>query len=182
MSFAGFLILLFLPLLRSHHFLLNADWLSTPTRPTRPGITLDLTTDLSKYHAVRFDQQLAAGNVTVDSIAFQTVDRFPGWDAEGALLHYAPNGFDMIYPPMRDVRAAFYGILTVGWSGKWNTDKVRTGTAGPYLPLVGKHVYGGRLTDEHGPLIAARDHSASRVPGLAPSRVQGQTGSHHACR
>ncbi|KAL8392821.1 hypothetical protein RB595_002850 [Gaeumannomyces hyphopodioides] len=89
-----------------------------------PGITLDLTTDLSKYHAVRFDEQLAKGRVTVDSIAFQTVDRFPGWDAEGALLHYAPLGFDMIYPPMRDVRAAFYGILTVGWAGKWNMDKL----------------------------------------------------------
>lgn len=118
----------FLSLHSPHH----ADY-QHPHTPTRPGITLDLTTDLSKYHAVRFDQQLAAGKVTVDSIAFQTVDRFPGWDAEGALLHYAPNGFDMIYPPMRDVRAAFYGILTVGWSGKWNMDKVGRDRNDPLL-------------------------------------------------
>ncbi|KAM3414109.1 Aquaporin-1 [Cercospora zeina] len=58
-----------------------------------PGVTLNLTTDLSKYHSVRFDEQLAANNVYVDSIALQTVRDFPRSDAEGALLHYAPNGF-----------------------------------------------------------------------------------------
>ncbi|KAK6840798.1 hypothetical protein PG987_001658 [Apiospora arundinis] len=89
-----------------------------------PGMTLNLTTDLSKYHSVRFDEQLASGHVHVDSIAFQTVHDFPRLDAEGALLHYAPVGFDKLYPPMRDVRAAFYGILTVGWAGKWNTEKL----------------------------------------------------------
>ncbi|KAK8087529.1 hypothetical protein PG997_002490 [Apiospora hydei] len=89
-----------------------------------PGMTLNLTTELSKYHSVRFDEQLAAGHVYVDSIAFQTVHDFPRLDAEGALLHYAPVGFDQLYPPMRDVRAAFYGILTVGWAGKWNMDKL----------------------------------------------------------
>lgn len=89
-----------------------------------PGMTLNLTTDLSKYHSVRFDEQLASGHVHVDSIAFQTVHDFPRLDAEGALLHYAPVGFDKLYPAMRDVRAAFYGILTVGWAGKWNTDKL----------------------------------------------------------
>lgn len=89
-----------------------------------PGMTLNLTVDLSKYHDLRFDEQLAANNVYVDSLALQTVHDFPRWEAEGALMHYAPAGFDMLYPPMRDVRAAFYGILTVGWSGKWNTDKL----------------------------------------------------------
>jgi hypothetical protein len=89
-----------------------------------PGMTLNLTTDLSKYHNGRFDEQLAANNVYVDSIAFQTVHDFPRWEEQGALLHYAPVGFEQIYPPMRDVRAAFYGILTVGWAGKWNTQKL----------------------------------------------------------
>jgi hypothetical protein len=89
-----------------------------------PGMTLNLTTDLSKYHNGRFDEQLAANNVYVDSIAFQTVHDFPRWDEQGALLHYAPVGFDNIFPPMRDIRAAFYGILTVGWAGKWNTQKL----------------------------------------------------------
>jgi hypothetical protein len=95
-----------------------------------PGMTLNLTTDLSKYHNGRFDEQLAAGHVYVDSIAFQTVHDFPRWEEQGALLHYAPVGFNKIYPPMRDVRAAYYGILTVGWAGKWNTDKL-PGIAAP---------------------------------------------------
>ncbi|KAF2213704.1 hypothetical protein CERZMDRAFT_111325 [Cercospora zeae-maydis SCOH1-5] len=69
-----------------------------------PGMTLNLTTDLSKYHSVRFDEQLAANNVYVDSIAFQTE----------------------VYPPMRDPRAAFYGVPTVGWASKWNTKKLPT--------------------------------------------------------
>ncbi|KAE8829796.1 hypothetical protein HRS9139_06420 [Pyrenophora teres f. teres] len=89
-----------------------------------PGMKLNLTTDLSKYHSGRFDEQLAAGKVYVDSIAFQTVHDFPRWDNDGALLHYAPVGLEKVYSPMKDVRAAFYGILTVGWAGKWNTDKL----------------------------------------------------------
>lgn len=85
---------------------------------------LNLTTDLSKYHSPRFDEQLAAGKVYVDSIAFQTVHDYPRWDSEGTLLHYAPVGLDKVYTPMKDMHAAFYGILTVGWAGKWNTEKL----------------------------------------------------------
>lgn len=35
-----------------------------------------------------------------------------------------PVGLDKVYVPMKDVRAAFYGILTVGQAVKWNTDKL----------------------------------------------------------
>ncbi|KAK7941644.1 uncharacterized protein PG986_014031 [Apiospora aurea] len=77
----------------------DADALKKEFENRFPGMTLNLTTELSEYHSVRFDEQLAAGHVYVDSIAFQTVHDFPRLDAEGALLHYAPVGFDQLYPP-----------------------------------------------------------------------------------
>jgi hypothetical protein len=89
-----------------------------------PGMTLNVTINLSKYHNGQFDEQLAANNVYIDSIALQTVHDFPRWDSEGALLHYAPVGFQELYPSARDLRAAFYGITTNAWSGKWNTEKL----------------------------------------------------------
>ncbi|XDG03801.1 hypothetical protein ABKA04_003416 [Annulohypoxylon sp. FPYF3050] len=89
-----------------------------------PGITLNITVDLSKYHDIRVDQQLAEGNVYVDSVALQTVQDFPRWEAEGALLHYAPVGFDDIYSSFRHVEAAWYAISGFSWSFVWNTNKI----------------------------------------------------------
>lgn len=59
-----------------------------------PGVTMNLTTDLSKYFDGRVDDQLAANNVYVDSIMFQTVHSFQRWKAQGALLNYKPLGYD----------------------------------------------------------------------------------------
>lgn len=59
-----------------------------------PGITMDLKVDLSKYHASNLDQQIAANNVTVDSVILQTLHNFPQWKTEGVLLPYKPAGFD----------------------------------------------------------------------------------------
>ncbi|KAJ9138186.1 ABC transporter [Pleurostoma richardsiae] len=89
-----------------------------------PGITLNITVDLSKYHDGKIDQQLATGNVYVDNVALQTVHDFPRWEAEGALLHYAPVGFYEIYPAFRHIRAAWYAVLGFSWSFVYNTNKV----------------------------------------------------------
>ncbi|KAF2644766.1 ABC transporter [Massarina eburnea CBS 473.64] len=97
-----------------------------------PGLTLNLTVDLSKYHDGNLDQQLAVGDVYVDSIILQTVHDYPRWKQEGALLNYAPVGFDKIFPDFKDVEAAFYGVYVLGWSNVWNTAKLSgNATAGP---------------------------------------------------
>ncbi|KAF2993481.1 hypothetical protein E8E14_001401 [Neopestalotiopsis sp. 37M] len=91
-----------------------------------PGITLNLTVDLSKYHDARLDQQLAAGSdaVYVDSIILQTLQDYPRWAAEGALLNYAPNGFDQIEHAFKSDVAAYYGVYVFFWSGAFNTEKL----------------------------------------------------------
>ncbi|RFU28884.1 hypothetical protein B7463_g7441, partial [Scytalidium lignicola] len=90
-----------------------------------PGMQLNLTVDLSKYHDIKIDQQLRGNNVYVDSIVLQTLNDFPQWAQEGALLNYAPLGFDKIYNAFKDsVSAYWYGLLIFNWSFIWNTDKL----------------------------------------------------------
>ncbi|KAM5349883.1 hypothetical protein ACJ41O_006388 [Fusarium nematophilum] len=92
-----------------------------------PGITLNVTVDLSKYHDVRLDQQLAAGGkaVYVDSVILQTLHDYPRWNQEGVLLNYAPNGFDAVEHAFKDETAAWYGVYVFFWSNGWNTEKLR---------------------------------------------------------
>ena len=92
-----------------------------------PGVTLNVTVDLSKYHDGNVDQQLAKNNVYVDSVILQTLHDYPRWDSQGALLHYAPLNFQKIHPAYRDVRAAWYGYAIYGWSIVWNTNRIADG-------------------------------------------------------
>jgi hypothetical protein len=62
-----------------------------------PGMTLNITVDVSKYHDGNIDRQLATGGVYVDSVILQTMHDYPRWANEGALLHYQQLGFDDIH-------------------------------------------------------------------------------------
>ncbi|KAG5660882.1 hypothetical protein KAF25_002525 [Fusarium avenaceum] len=110
-----------------------------------PGITLNLTVDLSKYHDGKIDEQLAGNNVYVDTVALQTTHDFPRWKEEGALLHYAPLGFDKIYPDFRDIDAAFYGYLGIAWQIIWNKDKLKGKKAPTEFPDFLAPEYKGKL-------------------------------------
>ncbi|KAH7176101.1 hypothetical protein EDB81DRAFT_632448 [Dactylonectria macrodidyma] len=101
------------------------DAIKTAFEAAFPGMTLNLTVDLSKYHEGNIDEQLAQDNVFVDSIALQTLHDFPRWKHEDALLHYAPLGFDKIYPDFRDGDAAYYGYIGLAWELIWNSDKLQ---------------------------------------------------------
>ncbi len=89
-----------------------------------PGMALNLTVDLSKYHNGNLDQQLANGRVCIDSIILQTLQDFPRWAHEGALLNYAPLNFETIHPDFKDVNAAYYGVTIFAWSFIWSTAKL----------------------------------------------------------
>ncbi|KLO94714.1 uncharacterized protein LW93_13533 [Fusarium fujikuroi] len=91
-----------------------------------PGMKLNVTVDLSKYHDARLDQQLAAGakSVYVDSVILQTLHDYPRWAQEGALLNYAPKGFDQIEHAYKDSTAYWYGVYILFWANAWNTDKL----------------------------------------------------------
>ncbi|KAK8124307.1 uncharacterized protein PG998_000066 [Apiospora kogelbergensis] len=90
-----------------------------------PGMTLNVTVDLSKYHDVNIDAQLAANNVYVDSVILQTVNDYPRWAAEDVLLRYAPAGFDKVHGSFKDVSAAWYGAYIFNWNTYWNLDTLK---------------------------------------------------------
>ncbi|KAH8805482.1 hypothetical protein F5884DRAFT_823166 [Xylogone sp. PMI_703] len=90
-----------------------------------PGMKLNITVDLSKYHDVKIDQQLCANSVYVDSVTLQTLNDYPRWALEGALLNYSPLGFDKIYPAFKDsVSSYWYGVRIFNWNFIWNADKM----------------------------------------------------------
>ncbi|OAR01609.1 hypothetical protein LLEC1_00459 [Akanthomyces lecanii] len=90
------------------------------------GMTLNITVDLSKYHDVRVDQQLAGnGSVYVDSVILQTLHDYPRWAQDGALLSYAPAGFDAVDPAFKDENANWYGVYVFFWSNGWNSNKLQ---------------------------------------------------------
>ncbi|KAF2008750.1 periplasmic binding protein-like II [Aaosphaeria arxii CBS 175.79] len=88
-----------------------------------PGITLNVTVDLSKYHDGRLDEQLANNDVQVDSIILQTLHDYPRWKEEGALLNYKPQNFESIASEFQDPDGAYYGYAIFGWTTTWNTAK-----------------------------------------------------------
>lgn len=90
-----------------------------------PGMTLNVTVDLSKYHDGKLDDQIAANNVYVDSIILQTLHDFPRWSEEGALLDYAPLGHDAILPVFKPAdTASYYGMFIIAWLNTWNSQKL----------------------------------------------------------
>lgn len=70
------------------------NFLKTAFEKRFPGMTMNLTVDLSKYRDVNIDQQLATNNVYVDTIMLQTLNDFPRWKDEDALLRYKPLGYE----------------------------------------------------------------------------------------
>ncbi|KAG9235995.1 ABC transporter [Amylocarpus encephaloides] len=98
------------------------DSLKTAFEERFPGMTLNVTVDLSKYHDVNIDRQLATGNVYVDSVVLQTVNDYPRWKQEGALLSYKPAGFEKgIYDEFKDDDGAYMGLFIIQWSNVVNT-------------------------------------------------------------
>ncbi|KAI0793952.1 hypothetical protein C8Q74DRAFT_1314891 [Fomes fomentarius] len=89
-----------------------------------PGMTLNITVDLSKYHDINLDRQIAAGNVFVDSVALQTLNDYPRWKSQGVLLPYKPLGWEQIYDSLKDADGYYNGIFVFNWASVWNTDFV----------------------------------------------------------
>lgn len=100
------------------------DGLKTAFEARFPGMTLNVTVDESKYHDVNIDRQLAINGLYVDSVMLQTLQDYPSWKAEDALLNYQPVGFDQIYDDFKDRDGAYYGATVSAWSIVWNTDKL----------------------------------------------------------
>ncbi|KAM3448148.1 hypothetical protein MY3296_008069 [Beauveria thailandica] len=105
------------------------DFLKTKFEEKFPDMTLNITVDLSKYHDVSLDEQLEAKNVFVDSIILQTLNDYPRWADQDALLSYAPAGFDKIEQSFKDDSAFWYGVYVFFWSNGFNSKKLGGGAA-----------------------------------------------------
>ncbi|OMP86698.1 hypothetical protein BK809_0000101 [Diplodia seriata] len=92
-----------------------------------PGMTLNITVDLSKYHDVNLDRQLATDSLYVDSIILQTLHDYPRWKSQGALLPYKPLGWDQVHDAYKDPQGYYSGIGIFGWSNVWNSLYVSEG-------------------------------------------------------
>ncbi|KAK8225403.1 hypothetical protein HDK77DRAFT_130804 [Phyllosticta capitalensis] len=92
-----------------------------------PGMTLNITVDLSKYHDINIDRQIATGDVYVDSVALQTLHDYPRWKSQGALLPYKPLGWESIYKDFRDADGYYNGFYVFNWANVWNTNYVTDG-------------------------------------------------------
>ncbi|KAK0644890.1 hypothetical protein DIS24_g8429 [Lasiodiplodia hormozganensis] len=92
-----------------------------------PGMTLNITVDLSKYHDVKIDRQLATNGLYVDSVILQTLHDYPRWKSQGALLPYKPLGWDQIHDEYKDEEGYYAGIGIFGWSNVWNSRYVSDG-------------------------------------------------------
>ncbi|KAK2010011.1 ABC-type Fe3+ transport system [Colletotrichum eremochloae] len=109
----------------------QANGLKTNFEKRFPGMTLNVTVDVSKYHDGRIDDQIAANNVYVDSVILQTLHDYPRWASQGALLDYAPLGYDQIFPEFKNNEtAAYYGLFIIAWVGQWHSGKL-PGTTAP---------------------------------------------------
>ncbi|KAK9768198.1 hypothetical protein K7432_001334 [Basidiobolus ranarum] len=75
-----------------------------------PGTTLNITMDISKYHDVLIDRQLAQGGgaLETDVAHLQTIQNFPRWKSEGRLMQYKPVGFSHLYDPYKDEEGYYW--------------------------------------------------------------------------
>lgn len=83
------------------------DWLKQGFEARFPGVTLDVLVDLSKFHDLRIDAELARGKLTPDVALLQTTFDFDRWKAQGVLAHYRPVGFDAQKPGYADPEGAW---------------------------------------------------------------------------
>ena len=83
------------------------DWVKSAFEKRFPGVKLDVTVDLSKFHDLRIDRQLESGTLTPDVAILQTTFDFDKWKSRGQLLDYKPIGFYQQKPGYADPDGAY---------------------------------------------------------------------------
>ncbi|MET8983157.1 extracellular solute-binding protein [Streptomyces sp. NPDC004539] len=81
-----------------------------------PGVKVTMVVDYSKYQDARLDNQLATDTVVPDVVQLQTLQDFPRWKDQGALMDYKPAGFGKVYDAFKDKDGAWVatGVLAFG--------------------------------------------------------------------
>lgn len=112
------------------------DSLKTAFEARFPGITLNVTVDVSKYHDTRLDQLIADNNVYVDSVILQTLHDYPRWSKQGVLLPYKPLGWNQVYPDFRVDDGTYVGLRIFNWQNVWSSTKLPDANITSYSDFV----------------------------------------------
>jgi ABC-type Fe3+ transport system substrate-binding protein len=89
-----------------------------------PGITVSVTGGFSNVLNADIEKQMATGAMTVDMAFFQTVQDFVAWKARDKLVTFKPEGFDHIYPNLRDPDGTYMALSINALTYAYNTSKL----------------------------------------------------------
>lgn len=98
------------------------------------GIKVDAKGAFSNVLDLEIDQQLKDKKVTTDFVQFQTVQDYRRWDEAGALMHFKPEGFDQVLPPMKGEDGAWVAANAIPIFYGYNPKKVQEADV-PKSPL-----------------------------------------------
>jgi ABC-type Fe3+ transport system substrate-binding protein len=89
-----------------------------------PGIKISIGGGFSNVLDQKIDQQIAAGKLEVDAAILQTIYDFVRWKADGRLMTFKPNGFDLMDPSFKDADGTFWATMVNVVPYMINTEKV----------------------------------------------------------
>jgi len=90
-----------------------------------PGIKVTAKGGFSNVLDLEIDQQLKDKKVTTDYVQFQTIQDYRRWDKAGALQHYKPEGFEQVFPSMKDKNGAWVAVNAIPIFYGYNPEKVK---------------------------------------------------------
>ncbi|MGY3334112.1 ABC-type Fe3+ transport system substrate-binding protein [Streptomyces filamentosus] len=86
-----------------------------------PGIDVEVTVDLSKYHNARVDGMHLRGDNRADVVHVQTLYDFPYWKEQGLLMPYRPLGLEHVDPAYVDPDGTYYALFAFAFSNVVDT-------------------------------------------------------------
>ncbi len=93
------------------------------------GITVSVTGGFSNVLNTAIEKQMAAGALAVDMAIFQTVQDFVAWKQQDKLLGFKPDGFEHVYPNMRDADGAYEAVSVSVQTYAYNIAKLGSAAA-----------------------------------------------------
>lgn len=89
-----------------------------------PGVTVTLMGGFSNVLNAKVEEQFAAQKVETDVLIFQTVQDFVSWNKRGLLMHFKPEGFEMIGAGAKDKDGTWIAVNANPLFYGYNTDEV----------------------------------------------------------
>jgi ABC-type Fe3+ transport system substrate-binding protein len=89
-----------------------------------PGIKITIGGGFSNVLDKKIDAQIAAGKLEVDAAILQTIADYARWKADGRLMTFKPDGFDVMDASFKDADGTFWATMVNVVPYMYNTEKV----------------------------------------------------------